>query len=182
MSKEFHHSFIRGVAFSAGCTAIIGMPATLGLAQQMTGDASPIDGQPVAVDSVGSDFWAGENVVGCASQASACDMNDSLFGRGIIKRSDHDFDRFISPSTNPIYFEDPRNVTEIRGLFIQHEGLDLINLGSPGVTGNNIVTQAFGAKLKPSGNQEIGLAYEIPLTRREDILENRITVDWIFRY
>lgn len=62
------------------------------------------------------------------------------------------------------------------------EGLDVINLGSPGVAGNDIVTSAVGIKLKPSGNQEIGLAYEFPLTAREDILENRVTVDWIFRF
>ncbi|QDU89393.1 hypothetical protein Pla175_27830 [Pirellulimonas nuda] len=30
------------------------------------------------------------------------------------------FDNFISPMTNPVYFEDPRNVTEVRGIFLQH--------------------------------------------------------------
>ncbi|MCA9178907.1 MAG: hypothetical protein KDB14_30800 [Planctomycetales bacterium] len=38
------------------------------------------------------------------------------------------------------------------------EGGDLINLGSVGVAGNDIVTGAFGAKYKPSGNLELGLA------------------------
>lgn len=62
------------------------------------------------------------------------------------------------------------------------EGGDLINLGSTGVAGNDIVTGAFGVKYKPSGRTEIGLAWENPLTDRRDVLENRLTVDWIFRY
>lgn len=62
------------------------------------------------------------------------------------------------------------------------EGGDLFNFGSTGVAGNNIVTGAFGVKFKPSRNQEIGLAWELPLTERRDVLENRITFDWILRY
>ncbi len=62
------------------------------------------------------------------------------------------------------------------------EGGDLINLGSTAVGGNDIVTQAIGAKLKPSGNTEIGFAWEFPLTDRRDLLENRLMVDFILRY
>lgn len=62
------------------------------------------------------------------------------------------------------------------------EGLDLINLGSTGVAGNDIVTGAVGGKFKKSRHSEIGVAYEFPLTSRQDILDNRLTVDWIFRY
>jgi len=62
------------------------------------------------------------------------------------------------------------------------EGLDLFNLGSPGVAGNDIVTSAVGMKLKPNGNNELGVAFEFPLTAREDIIDNRLTVDWIIRY
>ncbi len=282
----------------------------------------------------------------CDPCAASCLDGDSLLGRGFIKRSDHAFDDFISPSTNPIFFEDPRNVTEARALFIQHkvplaagsgdvqvyalqlrarlseyvsliatkdgyikstnplvndgwadlsaglkfnlirdvqnqrllsggftfelptgeadplqgngdgelnlfltggkkigcrghwlsaagmrvpmnstdesmssywsnhfdiqvrrgfyllaemnwyhwlqagqdgpifgvEGLDLINLGSPGVAGNDIVTSAAGVKFKPNCHNEIGVAWEFPLTERRDIIDNRLTVDWIFRY
>jgi hypothetical protein len=340
-----NHSIIRQRwALPFGCAA--GLVSLVTAHAQAQGQSSCCEENAPVVQGVGSDYWTGDSSCGgCAGDAGA-GGDDSLFGRGIIKRSDHDFDRFISPSTNPIFFEDPRNVTEIRGLFIQHEvpdaagagdvqvyaaqlrarlsenisliatkdgyitssnplvndgwadlaaglkfnlirdvanqrllsggftfemptgeadplqgngdgelnlfltggrqlgcrshwlsavgfrvpmnstdesqsvywsnhfdmevrrglylltemnwfhwtksgqdgplpgieGLDLINLGSPGVAGNDIVTQAFGVKLKPSGNQEIGLAYEIPLTQREDIIENRITVDWIWRY
>ncbi len=62
------------------------------------------------------------------------------------------------------------------------EGGDLFNFGAPGVAGNDIVTGAFGFKLKPSDRVEIGIAAEFPLTDRRDILENRITADLIFRY
>ena len=62
------------------------------------------------------------------------------------------------------------------------EGLDLYNFGSTGVAGNNIVTGAIGLKYRPNFNREFGLAWEVPLTERRDILDNRITVDAIFRY
>lgn len=31
------------------------------------------------------------------------------------------FDDWISPMTNPVFFEDPRTLTELRGIFIQHK-------------------------------------------------------------
>lgn len=62
------------------------------------------------------------------------------------------------------------------------EGLDLFNFGSSAVTGNDILTGAAGLKMKPSAHQEIGVAYEFPLTDRRDILEDRWVVDLIFRY
>ncbi len=34
--------------------------------------------------------------------------------------SDHCFDRFVSPLSNPFYFEDPRSLTEVRGIFIDN--------------------------------------------------------------
>ncbi len=62
------------------------------------------------------------------------------------------------------------------------EGLDLFNLGSTGVSGNDIVTQAVGVKFKRNCHREIGLAYEFPLTERRDIIEDRVNFNWIFRY
>ena len=35
--------------------------------------------------------------------------------------SDHCFERFISPLSNPFFFEDPRSLTEARGIFIDHQ-------------------------------------------------------------
>jgi hypothetical protein len=62
------------------------------------------------------------------------------------------------------------------------EGGDLFNFGSTGVAGNDIVTGAFGAKFKPGPHCEIGVAWELPLTERRDVMENRITSDLILRY
>jgi hypothetical protein len=61
-------------------------------------------------------------------------------------------------------------------------GLDLYNLGSSGVAGTNIVTGAIGAKVKFTENTELGVAWEVPLTQRRDLLDNRITADFIIRY
>lgn len=62
------------------------------------------------------------------------------------------------------------------------EGGDFFNLGSTNVAGNDIVTGAFGAKYKPDACTEIGIAYELPLTDREDVLKNRLTIDYIKRF
>ncbi len=62
------------------------------------------------------------------------------------------------------------------------EGGDLFNLGSPGIAGNNLVTNAYGLKFKPRSNIEAGTAFEFPLTERRGILDNRITADLIIRY
>ena len=61
-------------------------------------------------------------------------------------------------------------------------GLDLYNLGSSGIAGNNVVTGAGGIKYKPTINSELGVCYEVPLTGRRDIINGRLTVDLILRY
>jgi hypothetical protein len=38
----------------------------------------------------------------------------------VFAPSDHCFDRFISPLSNPYFFEDPRSLTEVRGIFIDN--------------------------------------------------------------
>jgi hypothetical protein len=62
------------------------------------------------------------------------------------------------------------------------EGGDLFNFGSPNITGNDLVTNAIGARFKPRRNISTGVAWEYPLTNRKGILENRVTADLIFRY
>ena len=62
------------------------------------------------------------------------------------------------------------------------EGGDLFNLGSTGVAGKDIVTQAFGMKFKRNRHRELGIAFEFPVTDVKDVIDNRLTVDWIFRY
>ncbi|MCA8993350.1 MAG: hypothetical protein KDA88_15285 [Planctomycetaceae bacterium] len=62
------------------------------------------------------------------------------------------------------------------------EGGDLFNLGSSGVSDNNIITGAIGVKYKLTDTSELGFAWEAPLTGRQDILASRATVDLILRY
>ncbi len=62
------------------------------------------------------------------------------------------------------------------------EGGDLFSLGSSNVTGNDIVTQGVGFKYKRKANRELGFVYEFPLTERRDVLQDRVTVDYILRY
>lgn len=62
------------------------------------------------------------------------------------------------------------------------EGDGLLNLGTNGVEGNNLVTVAFGAKAKVSCNIEVGAAWEFPITGRKDLIENRLVTELILRY
>jgi hypothetical protein len=48
-----------------------------------------------------------------------CCKSDRLLK--LFAPSDCRFDRFISPMTNPVYFEDPRNLTEMKVLFLNHK-------------------------------------------------------------
>jgi len=58
-------------------------------------------------------------------------------------------------------------------------GMDLFNPGSTGIGGSDIVTGAYGLKFEPNRSTEPGVAYEFPYTSRQDIMENRLTVDFI---
>lgn len=62
------------------------------------------------------------------------------------------------------------------------QGGDLFNFGSTGVAGSDILTGAFGLKWKPGLLQELGVAWELPLSDTEGVLDNRLTVDYILRY
>lgn len=66
---------------------------------------------------------------GCGEVACGESCAD-LFGSGcgscltgltsLLHKSDHCFDDFISPMTNPLFFEDPRTLTEARLIFAHH--------------------------------------------------------------
>ncbi len=51
---------------------------------------------------------------------SACGCDDGILGLGLVKKTDLCYDDFISPMTNPTYFEDPRNLSELRFIYAQH--------------------------------------------------------------
>lgn len=50
--------------------------------------------------------------------AAGCPLPKLLLG--CFRESEGCFDDFISPMTNPVFFEDPRNVTELRGIYLNH--------------------------------------------------------------
>lgn len=56
----------------------------------------------------------------------ACDGCDGWGLASILRPSDHCFDDFISPMSNFVYFEDPRTLTEARGIFFHHNLPDQI--------------------------------------------------------
>lgn len=65
---------------------------------------------------------------------------------------------------------------------IGFEGRDLYNFGSQGVSGNNNVVIAPGFRYKFAEWAQMGTAVELPLNGRRDLLETRVTVDFILRY
>ncbi|MGB7328065.1 MAG: hypothetical protein WBD31_24530 [Rubripirellula sp.] len=77
--------------------------------------------------SDGCDIGCGEATCDSACACSACGQSASLCGCldrmnlvGLIKPSDHCFDDFISPMIDFVFFEDPRTLTELRPIFVQH--------------------------------------------------------------
>ena len=77
--------------------------------------------------------------MGCDGGCDGLGCDSGLLGYGIVKRSERCFDDFISPMTNPIYFEDPRTLTEVRFLFLHHR--------LPNALGGNSV-QVYAAQFR----------------------------------
>jgi hypothetical protein len=80
--------------------------------------------------------FTAESAARCCDDSTACDPTrccdgdcgsfdccDNFNGRrrilGMLP-SDHCFDAFISPISNPFFFEDPRSLTEVRGIFLDN--------------------------------------------------------------
>ena len=80
--------------------------------------------QSCAADSIIQGMNYGElcsdDVVGhgCGFGPGCCGKRGCL--KSLIKPSDHCFDDFISPMLNFVFFEDPRTVTELRPVFVNH--------------------------------------------------------------
>ena len=106
---------------------------------------------------------------GCATEA-VCDATDgcgddgcgepcsSLFGNcgnssllnltSLLHKSDHSFDDFISPMTNPLFFEDPRTLTEARLIFANHR--------LPGTLGGGSA-QLYAMQLRAAINEDVSI-------------------------
>jgi hypothetical protein len=74
----------------------------------------------MACDSRGF-LGGGQRFFGCDQCSSQLGHHTSLLGHGLIKPSDQCYNDFISPMTNPVFFEDPRTLTEARFIFLHHE-------------------------------------------------------------
>jgi len=68
------------------------------------------------------------------------------------------------------------------GLPLGVGGHDAFNLSSTNVSGNDLVTQNVGLKYKPSGNMELGVAYEFPVSDFKDVIDNRFQAELILRF
>jgi hypothetical protein len=66
-------------------------------------------------------------------------------------------------------------VGQIEDLFGTFEGVDLVNLGSEGVDNQDVITLAVGGHLPISRHVTFSIAYERPITSREDLFEQRVT-------
>ena len=58
----------------------------------------------------------------------------------------------------------------------------LIDIGTSGVTGNDLVTIALGSKVTLNDHMEFGAAWETPISNRKDLIDHRVTVELILRY
>lgn len=94
----------------------------------------------------GGDWFSGEKLRNMLGR----DKGDALF------RSDHAFDQFISPVSNPFLFEDPRSLTEVRPIFLYQQ----VPGGQPNFQGGNIWFA--------------GLQGRVALTKRLSVTLNKI--------
>lgn len=62
-------------------------------------------------------------------------------------------------------------------LGVNFEGGDLLNLGSTRVAGQSFFSGALGVRYQAADNIAFGAAYEVPLGGRDELMDQRITVD-----
>lgn len=93
-----------------------------------TFDAALCDAAPNC-DWVQSDSGCCDGI----GDAMDCGCGQGLMGLlgGLIKPSDHSFDDFVSPMINFVFFEDPRTLTELRPIFVNHWVPGTIGTGIP---------------------------------------------------
>ncbi|MFN3188990.1 MAG: hypothetical protein ACE361_00590 [Aureliella sp.] len=89
---------------------------------------------------------------GVGSLLGDCNLSKSLLS-GLIKPSDHCFDDFISPMINFVYFEDPRTLTEVRPIFVNHWVPNQIGGGIP--AGGSI--QLYAAQFRIALTEKLSL-------------------------
>ncbi len=59
------------------------------------------------------------------------------------------------------------------------EGVDILNLGSEGVDGNDVISLAVGVRYAINRYLSFGFSYEHPVTRRKDIIQQRFSISLV---
>jgi hypothetical protein len=103
---------------------------------------------------------AGHGPIGPGAGAWWDNCGDYMIGQPCRFMSDHDFDSFISPISNPFFFEDPRSLTEIRPIFMWQK-----------IPGSNPLFQGGNA-------QYLGVQARLALTERWSIVLHKIGGIW----
>jgi len=63
---------------------------------------------------------------------------------------------------------------------VPEEGNDVLNFGSQGVKGNDIVSFTVGARMQLMREMSLGIGWEHPVTQRKDLLQNRLYVNLLW--
>lgn len=118
-----------------------GLFSTSGCTDNGCGNSSCSDGSCLFADDCG-ESGCGEG--GCGL-FGGCGL--SLTGEGgLIKPTDHCYDDFISPMINFVFFEDPRQVSEIRPIFVNHWVPG--NIGTGGVVSAGGTVQLYALQFR----------------------------------
>ncbi len=91
----------------------------------------------VDCNSPSDDIFGSDHPLSCTNSYGVCRGE----GIGLLRPSDHCFDDFISPMINFVFFEDPRTLTELRPIFVNHWVPD--NIGSGVTAGGTIQLYAL---------------------------------------
>ena len=73
-------------------------------------------------------------------------------------------------------------LSEGDGLPLEAEGFDLVNFGASAAEGATQVAVGFGFRSRLTDYCDLGFAYEFGVTERDDIFDDRYTVDLVFRF
>jgi hypothetical protein len=73
-------------------------------------------------------------------------------------------------------------ISLVESIYGDFEGVDVHNLGSEDVTGNNYLTWAVGAHVPITKHVTFSAAYERPITERHDITKQRVTASFTIEY
>lgn len=150
-----------------------------------TGEAKvfqrPSDGIFTAFVGGGKEFWGCSHLLGTVGYQFPVNsnLNSSFFYTSI--HLDRQLFGWLYPLVEANWFHYtsggnhglPPALGEVDGL---------VNLGTSGVGGNDLVTTAVGLKAKINCHLETGAAWEVPVSNRHDFINNRLTFEMIVRY